>query len=227
LSFGDGFMDCQLGSRTGNPARCQNRDQPIDEYFTVRNRHSCSSTAADTVYIDRRLESVAARFARPQVPHLARAYMLGHVGSKKRVTALRAGRHGEVSPARRQGWSSRVERHERASVRASPSSEYPVTMLLLRLCGEPMTGAPPRRQLPAQFYRIIDRRSGSRAAPFYAMQHCGLDHCCAAASTSICVRSRHSFERYPAMIAYDGAGGRDGKSFSHEPGRHLGRPIAM
>jgi hypothetical protein len=54
-----------------------------------------------------------------------------------------------------------------------------------------------------------------------------LDHCCGAAFTSICVRSRHPFERYRAMITYDGAGGRDGKSFSHEPERHLGRPIGM
>lgn len=186
----------------------RNRDQPIDERFTVRNRYSCSSATTDMIYIDGCFESVTARFARPQMSHLARAHMLGHVGSKKRVTALRAGRHGEISPARRQGWSSRVERHERASVRASPSSEYPVTMLLRRLCGEPMTGAWCHGKWPAHLSHNVH---GFCAAPFYALQHCGSGHCCGAASQSICVRWRHPFEPYRGMIADEAPGGRDGK----------------
>jgi hypothetical protein len=38
-------------------------------------------------------------------------------------------------------------------------------MLLRRLCGEPMTGAQLRRQLPAQFYRT------STGGPVSALQH--------------------------------------------------------
>src|SRR5262249_41003259 len=93
------------------------------------SRASSQSPATGAEQVDRRRKSVAAGVARPDMPHFARADMLGDFGSEQRVAASRAGRHGKVALAGGGGGGSGVKRHGRASVGPIPSSMTPYLLV--------------------------------------------------------------------------------------------------